>query len=84
VVDQVGLIQNQFVEKRKKESVEFGQLIRRIRQKRGLSQEKLAEMADTHPNYIGGIERGERNPTLLVICRLANALGVSPSHLLRK
>lgn len=60
----------------------FGERVRQLRKAKGLSQEKLAELADLHRNYIGGIERGERNLALLNIVRLARALGVSPSQLL--
>lgn len=60
----------------------FGDRIRELRKSRGLSQEELAELAGLHRNYIGGIERGERNIALLNIVRLAKALGVSPSELL--
>ncbi len=60
----------------------FGQQVRKLRQAKGLSQEKLAELAGLHRNYIGGIERGERNVALLNILRLARALEVSPSKLL--
>ncbi|NES07995.1 MAG: helix-turn-helix transcriptional regulator [Okeania sp. SIO2F4] len=60
----------------------FGQQVRKLRQAKGLSQEKLAELAGLHRNYIGGIERGERNVALLNILRLARALEVTPSKLL--
>jgi len=60
----------------------FGDRIRKLRKTQGLSQEELAELAGLHRNYIGGIERGERNIALLNIVRLAKALGVSPSELL--
>jgi len=60
----------------------FGELIRLLRERAGLSQEEFAEKVGIHRTYIGGIERGERNPTLLTICRLASALGVSPKRLL--
>jgi len=60
----------------------FGELIRLLRERAGLSQEEFAEKVGIHRTYIGGIERGERNPTLITICRLASALGVSPKQLL--
>ncbi|MEG4634901.1 helix-turn-helix transcriptional regulator [Microcoleus sp. AR_TQ3_B6] len=60
----------------------FGEQVRKLRKSRGLSQEELAELAQLHRNYIGGIERGERNVAFLNIVRLAKALGVSLSELL--
>ncbi len=60
----------------------FGQQVRKLRLAKGLSQEKLAELAGLHRNYVGGIERGERNVALLNILRLARALEVLPSELL--
>jgi len=55
--------------------------VRKLRLQRGLSQEKLAEFADLHRNYVGGVERGERNVGLLNIVALAHALNVSPAKL---
>ena len=63
-------------------SVTFGKTVRKYRIQRGLSQEELAGLTGIHRTYIGGIERGERNPTLLMIHRIADALSVSPAHLL--
>lgn len=60
----------------------FGRAVRRLRVARRLSQEALADLANIHRTYIGGVERGERNPTLTMIHRLADALGVSPTTLL--
>ncbi|MGK7905295.1 MAG: helix-turn-helix domain-containing protein [Hormoscilla sp.] len=60
----------------------FGERVRSLRKARDLSQEQLAELAGLHRNYIGGIERGERNVALLNILRLAKALGVSAKELL--
>jgi len=56
--------------------VQFGLTVRQLRLKAGLSQETLALRASIHRTYIGGIERGERNPTLLMIVRIARALDV--------
>lgn len=59
----------------------FGSNVRRARILRGWSQEELAVFAGLHRTYIGGVERGERNISLLTILKLANALGVSPTEL---
>ena len=60
----------------------FGRAIRDLRRGRGVSQEQLGYDSGLHRTYIGGIERGERNPSLTNIVRIAEALGVSPSKLL--
>lgn len=60
----------------------LGRRVRSLRERKGLSQEQLAEAADLHWTYVSGIERGKRNPGLNTLGRLARALGVTPSKLL--
>lgn len=59
----------------------FAANMRRIRLEKELTQEKVAEAADLHPNYISSVERGERNISICNIERIAIALGVSMSDL---
>jgi len=59
----------------------FGKAIRRRRRELDLSQEKLAEIAEIHRTYISSIERGERNPSLENIEKLAKALDISIADL---
>ena len=54
----------------------FGRRLRSIRSARGLTQQQLGEAADLSYKYLGAIERGEENPSLKVISKLASALGV--------
>lgn len=56
--------------------------IRRLRQEKGWSQEGLAHEARIHRTYISDLERGVRNPTITIIERLAQTLGVEARELL--
>jgi transcriptional regulator with XRE-family HTH domain len=60
----------------------FGKRLRQLRLEKGISQEKLAEIADLHRNYVGVLERGGQNPSLEAICKLAFALKIKAGELL--
>ncbi len=60
----------------------FGERVRELRKARGFSQEGFAAECGIDRTYIGGIERGERNPALLKIEAIATALSVSVSELM--
>ena len=61
---------------------QFGKRIRQLRETQGLSQEELAYRAGVHRTYLGGIERGERNPSLKNIAAIARALDIKLPDLL--
>jgi len=61
----------------------FGERVRQLRKQKDISQEELAHRADLHRTYIGMIERAEKNITLLNIQKIANALEVEISDLLK-
>lgn len=61
----------------------LGQQVRTLRLKAGLSQEGLADACGLHRTYVGAVERGERNISLLNIVAIAHALDTTPSNLLR-
>lgn len=63
--------------------VDFGNRVRQIRKEKGLSQEAFASLADIDRSYMGHIERGERNITLIKIHQISNALGVELSELFK-
>ncbi len=55
-----------------------------LRRARGLSQEELAHRAEVHQTYLSGVERGRRNPSVMVLQRIATALDADVEELLRK
>jgi transcriptional regulator with XRE-family HTH domain len=60
-----------------------GENVRRIRQKKGLTQEHLANISGFSQQYISGLERGRRNPTVVTVYELASALGAKYLDLMR-
>ena len=60
----------------------FGKVLRAVRREVGLTQEQLAHAAEIDRTFVSLIERGERQPTVRVIFRLAEALCVTPSRLI--
>jgi transcriptional regulator with XRE-family HTH domain len=60
---------------------QFGERLRELRKKKGLSQEALALACDLDRTYIGGVERGERNISLLNIHKIAAAMHLQPKDL---
>lgn len=61
---------------------QVGENVKRIRKGLGWSQEDLALESDLHRTYLSGVERGVRNPTVMVLQRIADALEVEPVDLL--
>jgi len=74
-IEGMGKVQDVRVQKR------FGERVRQLRKEKGLSQEALAQACDLDRSYIGGVERGERNVSLVNIQKIAMALGVSAREL---
>jgi transcriptional regulator with XRE-family HTH domain len=63
-------------------STAFGSAVRRLRNKKSISLDQLAELAGMQRTYLGDIERGERNPALVNMLKIAKALGVPLSKLI--
>lgn len=59
-----------------------GKNAERLRRERGMTQEQLAEISGFSQQYISGLERGQRNPTVVTLYELAVALGAAPTDLL--
>jgi transcriptional regulator with XRE-family HTH domain len=65
-------------------SEKFGQVIKAAREQQNISQEKLAELAEIDRTYVSMIERGKRHPTLEVANRIAHALSMRLSEVIRR
>jgi transcriptional regulator with XRE-family HTH domain len=74
----------QFYKMKDKILIAFGNRVRELRKERNWSQEKLAENSGLHPNYIGMVERGERNPSLLNIVKIASTFELDLSEFLKQ
>ena len=59
----------------------FGKNLRRIRESRNLTQEQLAELIGFSTNFVGMVERAERNTTVENVFKIARALGIKPEEL---
>jgi transcriptional regulator with XRE-family HTH domain len=64
--------------------VRVGLNLQNLRRDKGLSQEELSHRAQVHQTYLSGVERGKRNPSVMVLARIAAALDVDVEDLTRK
>lgn len=62
----------------------LGDELKRAREAAGLTQEQLAEMAGVHRTYVSLLERDKKSPTVAVLARICEAVGIAPSTLLRR
>lgn len=62
----------------------IGLNVQRLRRAKGLSQEELAAEAEVHQTYLSGVERGRRNPSALVLQRIASALSADIEDLVKR
>jgi len=69
------------MKKKGPECERFGLVLRQVRLEAELSQESFASRVGLHRTYVGGLERGERNPTLVTISRICQELQIRPSEL---
>ena len=61
----------------------LGKVIARLRLAAGVSQEELAERAGVHRTYVSQLERGIKSPTLNILFKISEALGIEASHLIK-
>ena len=84
VVNKPQPLEPQFAKERDRVQAAFGKRVREFRTERQLTLEMLAEKADLHENYVGAVERGERNLSLYNVWRIAHGLGVAPADLMQE
>lgn len=65
-------------------SINFGRIVKRLREEHGLSQEVLADRAELNRSYVGEVERGTAMPSLSTVTKIAKALNLSTSDLLAR
>ena len=65
------------------DNARLGSVIRKLRQERGVSQEIFADMAGVHRTYVSQLERGIKSPTIAILSKIADALEIKASDLLR-
>ena len=71
-------------EESKEIALKIGRAVRALRESKGYSQEQFAELSGHHRTYIGFLERGERTPNVYTLQKVAEAIGVSLSELMKK
>ncbi len=62
----------------------FGQVLRTFREKKGISQEKLAEYSELHPTFISMLETGKKQPTITTLFKLSKALEINVHDLIKE
>lgn len=65
-----------------KSRIEFGQKLKLAREKKEMSQAQVAGLVEIHPNYYARIERGDANPSLDILLKIAKALGIKSSNII--
>ena len=83
IVNKPQPLEARFALERDRVQAAFGSRLREYRVAKQLTLEMLAERADLHANYVGAVERGERNLSLYNVWRIAHGLGVAPADLMQ-
>lgn len=65
-----------------KSRIEFGEKLKQAREKKGMSQAQVANLVEIHPNYYARIERGDANPSLDMLLKIARVLDIKSSSML--